>query len=133
HLQLKYFYGSTFQFNNKDHEKFLAHKIIINLDEMAALNRTDMESVKSKITQDQVVLRPQYARVDIHLKRRASFTATNNNIEFLKDDTGSRRFFVVEVENIDPREDFELDMMYAQGLYHFKNKLRYWFDREDIR
>src|SRR5690606_17817967 len=25
------------------------------------------------------------------------------------------------------------DMMYAQGLYHFKNKLRYWFDREDIR
>lgn len=132
HLQLKYFYGGTFQFHNKDHEKYLAYKILINLDEMAALNKADLESVKSKITQDQVVVRLPYAKADIHLKRRASFTATQNNVEWLRDDTGSRRWLIVEVENIDLRDDFDVDAMYAQGLQYFKEGMRYWFNTEDI-
>lgn len=131
-LQLKYFYGGTFQVHNKDHEKFLAYMMIINFDEMAALNRVEIESVKSKITQDQVIVRLPYAKADVHLKRRASFTATQNNKEFLKDDTGSRRWFVVEVDGINIVDDFDLDKMYAQGLQHYKDGLKDWFDSEDI-
>lgn len=132
HLQLKYFYGSSFNFHNKDHEKYLAYKIIINLDEMAALNKTDIESAKSRITQDQVVVRLPYAKADIHLKRRASFTATQNNTEFLRDETGSRRWFVVEIDNICIDESFDVSKMYAQGLHLYREGYRYWFDREDM-
>ena len=131
-LQLKYFYGSSFIAHNKDHEKYLAYKMIINLDEMAAMNKTDIETIKSKITQDQVVVRLPYAKADTHLKRRASFTGTQNNIEFLRDDTGSRRWFVVEIENITINEEFDIDMMYAQGYAMYKEHYKHWFDAEDI-
>lgn len=132
HLQLKYFYGGSFQVHNKDHEKYLAYKIIINLDEMAAYYKADIESVKSKITQDQIVVRLPYAKADIHLKRRASFTATQNNLEFLKDDTGSRRWFVIQIDDIAIDDSFDIDMMYAQGYAMYKKGHQYWFDRDDI-
>lgn len=132
-LQLKYFYGSNFQVHNKDHEKFLAYTMLINFDEMAAYNKTDVESIKSMISRDQIVLRLPYAKADVHLKRRASFAATQNNVEFLKDETGSRRWFVIEVENISFTEDFDIAKMYAQGLQHMKDGLKYWFDNEDIK
>lgn len=133
HLQLKYFYGSSFQVHNKDHEKLMAYCILINFDEMASYNRTDIESVKSKISQDQIVVRLPYAKADVHLKRRASFSGTQNNKEFLKDETGSRRWFVIEIQKIDINTEFPIDKMYAQGLQHYKDGLKYWFDNEDIK
>lgn len=132
HLQLKYFYSSTFQVHNKDHEKYLAYKIVVNLDELAVLNKTDIESLKRVFTQDQIVIRLPYARADIHLKRRASFCGSINNVEFLRDDTGSRRWFIVEIDKIDLREDVEMDGMYAQALHLYKTGFKYWFDATDI-
>jgi len=133
HLQLKYFYGSSFQVHNKDHEKFLAYMMLINFDEMAALNKTDIESLKSAISRDQIIVRLPYAKADVHLKRRASFAATQNNKAFLRDETGSRRWLVIEIENIQLNENFDLSKMYAQGLQHYKDGLKYWFDNEDIK
>jgi predicted P-loop ATPase len=133
HLQMKYFYGSTFQVHNKDHEKYLAYKMIINFDEMASFNKNDIESIKAKLTLDQVVVRLPYAKADIHLKRRASFTGTNNNIEFLKDDTGTRRFLPVLVEDIRLLPEFEIDRMYTQGKALLKSGFRYWFNSDEIK
>ena len=133
HLQLKYFYGGSFQVHNKDHEKYLAYMMLINLDEMAALNKTDIETLKSTMSNDQVILRLPYAKADIHLKRRASFAATQNNKAFLRDETGSRRWLVIEIENITLRDDFDLGKIYAQAIQHYKDGLKYWFDNEDIK
>ena len=132
-MQLKYFYGSNFQVHNKDHFKLIAYTMLINFDEMAALNKTEVESIKTLISESQVVLRLPYGKADIHLKRRASFAATQNNKEFLKDDTGSRRWFVVEIENITLDNEFDINSMYAQGLQHYKDGLRYHFTNEDIK
>lgn len=132
-LQLKYFYGSNFQVHNKDHEKFLAYMMLINFDEMAAYNKTDIESIKSMISRDQIILRLPYAKADVHLKRRASFAATQNNKEFLRDETGSRRWFVIEVENISLDDSFDISKMYAQGFQHYKDGLRYHFTNEDVK
>ncbi len=133
HMQLKYYYGSTFLVHSKDHEKFLAYKMIINLDEMAALNKNDIESIKSRITQDQIVVRLPYAKADIHLKRRASFCGSVNNKEFLRDETGTRRFFAIEVDHIDLDEEFNVDLIYAQAIAMYKEKFQYWFDQTDIK
>lgn len=132
-MQLKYFYGSSFQPHNKDHEKYLAYKMLINFDEMAAFNKTDIETIKSKLSQDQIVVRLPYAKADIHLKRRASFCGTENNREILKDMTGSRRWLVFEVDKININQDFDIAAMYAQGLKLFKEGFKYWFDEDDIR
>lgn len=132
HLRMKYFYGSNFQVHNKDHEKYLAFKILIDLDELAAFNKTDIESMKSKITQPQIVVRLPYTKADIHLKRRASFCGSINNAQFLKDDSGSRRFLIIETPGITLDESFDIDRIYSQALFLFRDGFKYWFDSDDI-
>ena len=132
HLRLKYYYPSSFNAHLKDHEKYLATKMLINLDEMAAFNKTDIETMKSKITQPQVVLRLPYGRADIQMKRRASFCGSINDRQFLRDETGSRRWLVVEVDNIQYDISFDVTGMYSQALAMYRDGFKYWFDGEDI-
>lgn len=131
-LRLKYYYPSSFNPHNKDHEKYLATKILINLDEMSSFNRTDIETFKSKLSQPQVVLRLPYARGDIHAKRRASFCGSINDKQFLRDETGSRRWFVVEIEDIKYMPGFDVSKMYAQALQLYREGFEYWFEGSDL-
>lgn len=131
-LRLDYLYSSTFIAHNKDHEKYLATKMLINLDEMQAFNRSDIESIKSKITQDRVVLRLPYAKADIKAFRRASFVGSVNRVEFLNDATGTRRFLPFEIDNIALDWDYDISRLYAQAIALFKNKYKFYFDPADI-
>jgi predicted P-loop ATPase len=131
-MRLDYLYSSTFIAHNKDHEKYLATKMIINLDEMQAFNRSDIESIKSKATQDRIALRLPYAKADIKAWRRASFVGSVNRDEFLNDATGSRRFLPFKIDAINMDRDFEIDRLYAQGFALYKMGKKYWFDSEDI-
>lgn len=131
-MRLEYLYSSTFIAHNKDHEKYLATKMIINLDEMQAFNRSDIESIKSKATQDRIALRLPYAKADIKAWRRASFVGSVNRDEFLNDATGSRRFLPFKIDAINLDREFDIDRLYAQGFALFKMGKKYWFDSEDI-
>lgn len=132
-MRLRYYYPSSFNPHNKDHEKYLATKLLINLDEMGSFIKSDVETMKSKITQPQVVLRLPYGRGDIHLKRRASFCGSINDRQFLRDETGSRRWLVVEIENISFDPSFNVDLMYAQALALYKDRFQYWFNGSDMK
>lgn len=131
-LKLDYLYASTFIAHNKDHEKYLATKMLINLDEMQAFNRSDIESIKSKITQDKIELRLPYAKADIKAWRRASFVGSVNRDEFLNDATGSRRFLPFKIKKITYKKDYDIKPLYSQAYKLFKEGRKYWFDSEDI-
>jgi predicted P-loop ATPase len=131
-MRLRYYYLSSFNPHNKDHEKYLATKLLINLDEMGSFIKSDIETMKSKITQPQVSLRLPYGRADIYAKRRASFCGSINDRQFLRDETGSRRWFVIEIKDISYDQNFNVDLMYAQALNLYQTKFRYWWDGEDI-
>jgi predicted P-loop ATPase len=127
-----YFYSGSFNFHDKDNERRMGTKIIMSMEEMASYTKTDIEIVKAKITQPRIVVRPAFARADVRLKRRVSFCGTQNNKEFLKDDTGSRRFFVVEIDRVVLDNDFPVDKMFAQGLQHYRDGFRYWLDANEL-
>jgi len=132
HLKMDFLYASTFIAHNKDHEKYLATKWLINLDEMQAFNRSDIESIKSKITQDKVELRLPYAKADIKAWRRASFCGSVNREEFLNDATGSRRFLPFKIKAIELNKEFNLDLIYIQAFGMFKKGFKFYFDLPDI-
>lgn len=132
HLRNDYFYSGSFNFSDKDNERRMATKMIMSMEEMASYTKTDVEIVKAKITQDKIIVRPAFYKADLKLKRRVSFCGTQNNIEFLRDETGSRRFLIYEIENIVIDENFPLDKMYAQGLQHYRDGFRYWLNTEEI-
>lgn len=128
---MRYFYESGFDPHNKDHEKYLGFKILINFDEMSSFNKTDIESIKRIITQPKVAVRLPYDRTDTFMKRHASFCGTHNNKEFLKDDSGTRRFIPIEIKAINFNNKITIDQVYAQALAMYNNKYQYWFDAKE--
>lgn len=132
-LRNEYFYSGSFNFHDKDNERRMGTKMIMSMEEMASYTKTDIEVVKAKITQSRIIVRPAFFKMDIRLKRRVSFCGTQNNKEFLKDESGSRRFFVIEIDRIVIEDNFPLDMMYAQGLQLLRDGFQYWLDSDDIK
>lgn len=127
-LQENYRFSSKFNFDNKDHFKYLAMKMLINLDELASFSRADDEVLKTILSDDRVVVRLPYRAFDSKMWRKASFCGSANNKNFLKDETGSRRFLVFEIDNICIRPEFNLDLIYSQAFALFKDGYHYWFD-----
>ena len=60
-----------------------------------------MAKLKAFITESSDEFRRPYAMKPMVYPRRTSFYATVNNGDFLKDDTGNRRYWVIPVEKID--------------------------------
>lgn len=63
-----------------------------------------------------------------------TFCATGNNVQFLSDPTGNRRWLPFEVENIDPPQEhpFNYEGIYSQAYALYQQGFRYWFSREEI-
>ncbi len=130
--RLDYLYSSTFVAHNKDHEKYLFTKWLINLDEMQAFNRSDIDTIKSKISQDRIAIRLPYAKTDTKAWRKASFCGSVNKDKFLNDATGSRRFLPFKIDDIELDKNFDIGLVYAQAIELFRVGFKFYFDREDI-
>lgn len=131
-LRKRYYYEGSFDTHNKDHEFELARNIIINMEELDSFNKNDIDALKSKITQMQIKQRPAYGRANIVLKRRASFCGSTNNLNFLRDPTGNRRWFAVEIDYLDYDPEFNLDLIYSQAFAMYKQGFCYWLEQVDI-
>jgi len=127
-----YCYSGSINPGNKDSEIQLSENLLINLDELENLGRRNLQSLKETITKQYIKIRRPYATHVEQMPRRASFMGSVNDIEFLKDETGNRRFLCFEALNIDYMHNVNMDMVYAQALYLFRNGVRFWFREEEI-
>ncbi|SHG70974.1 Virulence-associated protein E [Flavobacterium fluvii] len=132
--QLKeYLFSGTINPNNKDTLVQLAECMLINLDELENLNRSEIGSLKEIITKTQIRMRRAYGHNNETMPRRASFAGSVNTAQFLNDSTGSRRFLCFELEGIQYQHDVDINMAFSQALYLFKSDFRFWFDQEEIK
>jgi len=128
----QYLFSGTINPNNKDTLIHLAECILINLDELENLNRTEIGTLKELITKTHIRIRRAYGHNNETLPRTASFAGSVNTAQFLNDTTGSRRFLSFEVTEIKYEHDVVLADVYAQALHLFKTGFRFWFDSEEI-
>ena len=129
----EYLFSGTINPNNKDTLVQLAECMLINLDELENLNRSEIGSLKEIITKTQIRMRKAYGHNNETMPRRASFAGSVNTAQFLNDSTGSRRFLCFEVENIQYQHEINIDNVLSQALYLFKTGFRHWFDQEEIK
>ncbi|HKR05365.1 MAG TPA: VapE domain-containing protein, partial [Bacteroidia bacterium] len=128
-----YKFSGTINPNNKDTLIHLVECMLINLDELENLNRSEIGSLKEIITKDQIRIRRPYGHNNETLPRRASFMGSVNASQFLNDATGSRRFLCFETQQIDYRHKIDIDQCYAQALFLFKQgTFKHWFDESEI-
>ncbi|HSD13068.1 MAG TPA: VapE domain-containing protein [Flavobacterium sp.] len=129
----EHLFSGTINPNNKDTLVQLSECMLINLDELENLNRSEIGSLKEIITKTQIRMRRAYGHNNETMPRRASFAGSVNTAQFLNDSTGSRRFLCFEVEHIQYQHEVDINLVYAQALKLFKEGFRFWFDQEEIK
>jgi predicted P-loop ATPase len=127
-----YTYSGSINPGNKDTLIHLSECVLINLDELENLNRTEIGSLKEIITKSAIRTRKAYGRNNENTVRRATFIGSVNNPQFLNDITGSRRF--LPFESLDIQQNFHInyDQLYAQAIFLFNDGFRYWFEKSDL-
>ena len=120
---------------SKDDRLMLAQNIIVSLEEIDSMTTKEINQLKAFVTLPSVNERPPYAHTTVLMPRVASLTATGNNLTFLTDHTGNRRWLPFHIESIDNpwAADIPYEGMYAQALALIKGGERYWLDDADIR
>jgi hypothetical protein len=127
----RYGFIGTINPDNKDTLIYMSEKILINLDELETLTKTDIGSLKTIMTMPSINLRRPYDTYSRELPRRASFVGSINKDEFLKDPTGSRRFLTFDVTAVDYRHSIDMNNVYAQAYSLFGSKEPWWFNETE--
>lgn len=85
-------------------EKSVAEKLqgswVVDFDELRSVKRSDIESFKTFVSATSDKYRGAYTRVAVDRPRQCVIAATTNEVAFLRDVTGERRFWLVPVAGI---------------------------------
>lgn len=128
----KYRFSGTISVSNKDTLVHMAECMLINLDELETLNKSEIGELKELITKGTIRQRLPYARNNSSLIRRSTFVGSVNNGQFLTDLTGNRRFLCFEALSINYLHKIDLQKVFAQCLFLIRNDYKHWFDLEEI-
>jgi hypothetical protein len=111
--------------DNKDFYLTLRGALLIDLDEGAAMYKTEAIKIKSVITETHDEYRAPYDRVTKKYPRRFGFSMSTNNTEPFRDVTGNRRYWVVDCEekiNFGWLEE-NRDQLFAEAHYYWQNNI----------
>lgn len=110
----------------KEAGEILQGKLIVELAELTALKRADIESIKGFLTQRADDYRPPWAMSASKHPRQCIFLGTTNKERYLRDDK-NRRFWPVRVEDIDRKAvRRDRDQLWAEALHRYRSGEK-WF------
>ena len=132
--ELRDYYNDKLNFKNEfDLNIALTSFAIINLDEFDKTSNGQQIVLKYLLSTSDVKFRPPYGKTIKQFRRYTSFIGTTNQQKPLVDPTGSRRFVCVGVTgNIDFSDTVDHRQLFAQALYLFNNKERFWLNDDEI-
>lgn len=98
----------------------------------ATMKKSDRDALKAWLTSTHDEFRTPYARKAEKHPRRTFFACTVNDDEFLRDDTGNRRFVVIEVDKLDHIHDVDIDLMWGEVVELLQEGNKTYLDQNDI-
>ena len=130
-----YFYTKTNSgLVSKDDLLTLAEYGLVCWEELDTMVPKELNKLKAAMTMPAINERAAYERYHENRPHLASFCGTGNNLQFLSDTTGTRRWLPFEVESIESplTQPFDHDAIFAQAYALYRQGFRYWFDRPEI-
>jgi len=126
---LKPYYKENPPLDHKDSVIALSQNLLINLDELHDLSKTDANRVKSLFSQSDTKIRNHYGVRDTMQQRYASFFGTTNEREFLNDVTGNVRWLVFTINDINHdhgnengyNKNVDIGGVWSQAYYYVLN------------
>lgn len=119
--------GKILRPDDKDSVKQIISYWLVELGELdATFKKNDIAQLKAFITKETDVLRTAYARQENVFPRRTMFFGSVNRREFLADDTGNRRFWVIECSGIDYNHSVDMQQVWAEIAELYKKGESWW-------
>jgi predicted P-loop ATPase len=126
-----YFSDSLPAVNTKDASDHLRGKWGIEIPELSAMQKSDVESIKAFVSRRVERYRRAYDRAETTFQRRCVFIGTTNQDNYLRDETGNRRFWPVRVGKIDlPALERDRDMLWAEAVYWYRQGFKWHMPRK---
>lgn len=119
---------------SKDDLFTLTEFALVCLEELEEMTSAQVSQLKAITGMTDVNERAAYGHFKESRPHIASFCGTSNNVTFLNDLSGNRRWLPFEVDSIDSPFDYPIDYagVYAQGYALWKSGFHYWFEQEEI-
>jgi predicted P-loop ATPase len=116
---------------SKDAAQDLAGKWIVEMPELSAIKRSEVERNKAFMSRRVDHYRPSYGRRSQDFPRQCVFFGTTNADAYLSDETGNRRFWGVKVGKIALEKlQRERDQLWAEALAAYKAGEKWWLDAD---
>ena len=121
--------------NKKEALRALSRFLLINIDEYDQISKAQTAFIKHLIQRTDVKERKLYSTTFEQQQRYAAFCATTNSLVPLKDESGSRRYLVVELNeaiDTDTQGDKKINypQLYAQIVHEIEHGEEYAFTGE---
>jgi hypothetical protein len=109
-------------FNTKDFRQQLQGNICIEVAELASFQRSEMNAIKSILSETTDVFRPSYGRTVERRPRRCVIIGTSNSNAYLTDDDGNRRFWPMVCTRVIDTDALEHDreQIFAEAVVAFR-------------
>ncbi len=123
----KWFAEAHESVNNSDFYLTLQGKLLIEIGELDAFNRADVNTIKKVVSCQTDRFRAPYARAAQDYPRRCVFVGTVNEDAYLRDATGGRRFWPIKCGEVrlDLIED-QREQLFAEAVAAFKAGESWW-------
>ncbi len=118
--------GMHLDAENRDHVMTAVSHWLVELGELEATLRRDIESLKAFISKTADRLRRPYDRTDSEYARRTVFFASVNSDRFLKDATGNTRFWVLRCKRINHAHGIDMQQLWAQVFEQLYRQGEQW-------
>ena len=132
----EYFYTKTnSDMISKDDLLVLAQYGLVCWEELDSMQPKELNKLKAAMTMPSINVRAPFERYPKNRPHVASFCGTGNNVQFLSDTTGTRRWLPFEVESIESplTTPFDYDGIFSQAYALYQQGFRYWFSSEEIQ
>ena len=110
---------------------------IMEIGELSATKKADIETLKHFITKREDIYRVAYGRHNSYFKRQVVFWGTSNDHDFLRDKTGNRRFWPVSIGVKEPTHDIftmsdeTRNQLWAEAKHLWNKGERIWLNKEE--